>query len=295
MPLPGPRVAKTSSVHSPVLSRTDFVFVRRFVRERAAIVLADGKEYLVETRLKRLAGSREFDSIGALVAALRPGVDAALGDAVVNALTTNETSFFRDQRPFEVLRDRIIPEFIGRNGASRTLRMWCGAASTGQEPYSVLMLLRQCFPQLDDWDIDFVATDINGDVLHRARAGIYTQFEVNRGLPASLLTEHFDRDADTWRIKDHLRRRVRFEELNLVGPWRPFPKLDIVFLRNVLIYFDADVKRQILGKIREVLSPDGVLILGGAESTIDIDGRWVAERDGGATFYRPRPSERRSA
>lgn len=249
----------------------DFDFVRTFVRDQAAIVLEPGKEYLVESRLITLARKENIPTVDALVAKLRSEPNNGLQRKVLDSMTTNETSFFRDVHPFEALKKSILPELIERNRQTRKLNFWCGAASTGQEPYSVLMLMADHFPDLLNWEMKFIATDLSLDVLARAKAGCYNQLEVNRGLPAALLVKHFTRTSSEWKIKDDLRRRVEFRELNLVSDWPLMPQLDIVFLRNVLIYFDVATKKTILGKIRRLLRPGGYLMLGGAETTLNID------------------------
>ena len=253
------------------MKTTDFDYVRNYVREQAAIVLEPGKEYLVESRLQTLAHKENFTSIDELVSKMRSEPDKDLHRKVVDAMTTNETSFFRDIHPFESLRKVILPELIARRAKQRQLHIWCGAASTGQEPYSVMMLISQHFPELLNWDLKFIATDLCGEVLARARAGRYNQLEVNRGLPAALLVKYFNRQGMEWEVREDLRRRVEFRQMNLIKEWPLLPPLDIVFLRNVMIYFDLESKKTILGKIRRLLIPGGYLFLGGAETTFNVD------------------------
>lgn len=250
------------------ISPEDFDFVRKLICDEAGIVLESGKEYLVESRLAPLTKGRG-ESIAALLTMLRRG-DSALRRAVVEAMTTNETMFFRDMEPFEVLRKHVIPKLVEARSASRELRFWYGAASTGQEPYSVVMLLREHFPALASWNVTHFATDINLEVLERARLGRYTQFEINRGLPAAFLVKYFEKRGLWWHVKPEVRECVRFEQLNLVKPWAPMPAFDVIMLRNVMIYFDVEAKRQILGKIRRMLKRDGHLFLGGAETTMGL-------------------------
>ena len=268
------------------LSRADFDFVRELIERRSAIVLDDGKDYLATTRLKQLASKENFESLAALIQKLRSGASPALTTKVVEAMTTNETSFFRDLKPFDALREDVLPYLRKERATQRRLRFWCGAASTGQESYSVLMLMQEHFPDMLQWQLDFLATDISTEVLGKAKDALYTQFEVNRGLPAPMLVKYFQGEAGSWRFKEPLRSKVKFQQLNLVGPWPHRQPLDIVFLRNVLIYFDADVKKQILAKIRQALAPDGFLFLGGAESTVNLDSGFVPQRTGGTTIYR---------
>jgi len=247
------------------LKPENFALVRKLVHERAAIVLEAGKEYLVESRLEPIAQAHGFASVDELCSLLRskPG----LASEVVEAMTTNETSFFRDHHPFEALRREILPQLFLRRAARRTLRVWCAACSTGQEPYSLAMLLDEYFPQQASWDLRIDATDVSRSVLARAKLGRYSQVEVNRGLSAALLVKYFVRDGLDWEINPQIKRRVRFSELNLIGNWPALEPYDLIFLRNVLIYFDQPTKLAILGRVRQQLAPDGYLLLGGSEST----------------------------
>lgn len=252
------------------ISAQDFDYVRSLVCDQAGIVLENGKEYLVESRLVPLAKRHGYDSLDTLVVALRRA-DATLRRTVVEAMTTNETTFFRDIEPFEALRKHVVPQVMAARCESRELRIWYGASSTGQEPYSVVMMLLQHFPQLANWNVTHHATDINLDVLERARQGKYNQIEMNRGLPVTYLVKYFDKCGLEWQLKPTVRDKVRFEQMNLVKPWPTLPVFDIVMLRNVMIYFDIEAKKQILGKIRRHLKPDGYLFLGGAETTMGLD------------------------
>jgi len=251
------------------LAAAAFDDVRALVCGEAGIVLENGKEYLVESRLGPVAKRHGFASIDALVAGLRRA-DPALRRSVVEALTTNETTFFRDVEPFEALRQHVIPRLIEARRDRRTLRIWYGASSTGQEPYSLVMLLLDQFPELAGWDVTHFATDINLDVLARARTGRYNQIEMNRGLPAKYLVRYFEKVGLEWQVKSEVRDRVRFEPLNLIKPWPALATFDIVMLRNVMIYFDVDAKRQILARLHRHLQPDGYLFLGGAETTMGL-------------------------
>jgi len=248
------------------LEAAAFELVRKLVYARAAIVLDPGKEYLVESRLASIARTRGFRDVNELCLRLERR-EAGLIEEVVEAMTTNETSFFRDHHPFEALRRTVLPELIGRRQQARTLRIWCAACSTGQEPYSVAMLLDEHFPALDSWNVCIRATDIARSVLDRARSGRYRQIEVNRGLSASALVRYFIRDGLEWEIRPEIRRRVRFEHMNLIGGWPASERFDLIFMRNVLIYFDQSTKLAILCKVRELLSHDGYLALGGSETT----------------------------
>jgi chemotaxis protein methyltransferase CheR len=253
------------------ISGSDFDFVRRFIRDEAGIVLETGKEYLVEARLTPLAQSQGFAHASSLIDEVRRASRSPLSRRVVDALTTNETSFFRDVEPFEVLRTEVLPELVSARRTTRALHIWCAAASTGQEPYSLAMLIEEHFPELHDWRVTILATDISTDALVRARAGRYSQLEINRGLPARYLVKYFDKVGLDWEIHARIRRRVEFREMNLARTWPPMPHADVVFLRNVLIYFDVDMKRKVLARVREVLRPDGYLFLGAAETTVNLD------------------------
>jgi chemotaxis protein methyltransferase CheR len=190
---------------------------------------------------------------------------------VVELMTTNETWFFRDLRPFEVLRSSILPELLTRRSDERRLHIWSAACSSGQEPYTMAMIISEHFPQLASWNVRIIATDLSTEILDRARAGRYSQLEVNRGMPAALLVKYFRKVGNEWHISDAIRRQVEFRELNLVEAWLVLPLMDLVFLRNVLIYFDVETKKSIFGRVRRLLRPDGYLMLGGAETTLNID------------------------
>ncbi len=268
------------------MSPADFDYIRGFVRDQAAIVLEPGKEYLVESRLHTLAHKEDFGSVDALISKLRSEPMNGLHRKVVDAMTTNETSFFRDLHPFETLRKSVLPELMARGAQQRQLHFWCGAASTGQEPYSILMLIAEHFPELLAWDFKFIATDLCGEVLARARSGRFNQLEVNRGLPATLLVKYFVRQGSDWEIREDFRRRVDFREMNLAKEWPWLPPLDLVLLRNVLIYFDLESKKAILAKTRRLLRPGGFLLLGGTETTFNVDDEFERVTFDKTTCYR---------
>ncbi len=252
------------------LSLTDVQFLSGLVRQRSAIVLEPEKSYLLEARLAPLARAEGFQSIDAMVHHLRAQPANGLPRKVVEAMTTNETSFFRDLYPFEALRTVILPEVIRRRQAERRLTIWCAASSSGQEPYTVAMTLLEHFPQLAGWSIKVLGTDLSAGMVTRCRTGKYGQLEVNRGLPAALLLKYFEKKGMEWQIRPEVQRLCEFRELNLIEPWGPLPPMDVVFLRNVLIYFDVETKRSILRNVRGVLNPWGHLFLGGAETTLNL-------------------------
>ena len=253
------------------MNLSDLDLVISLVHRRAGIALDRSKEYLVEARLAALARQKQMASVAEVVAKLRASGDADLEWAIVTAMTTNETSFLRDLYPFEALKNRVLPELLARRTGNRRLSIWCAASSTGQEPYSIAMLLREHFPHLCEWDLSFLASDLSPDVLARARAGRFSQLEVNRGLPAKWLVKYFQKRGEEWELIPEIRKMVNFRQINLLETWPIMPPLDLVFLRNVLIYFDQATKKQILGRLRRVIQPDGYLFLGNAETTLNID------------------------
>jgi len=260
------------------ISAEDFRFVADLIRAEAAIVLEAGKEYLVETRLGPVARQLGLGTIAALVAELRTKRNPALLVRVVDAMTTNETSFFRDVQPFEHLKRKVFPELIERRKNEKRLSIWCAAASSGQEPYSMAMLLKENFPELATWRVDFLATDISTQVLSKAREGIYSQLEVNRGLPAPLLVKYFHKQGLEWQVDEKLRSSIQWREFNLATRlYPPMGPFDLIMLRNVMIYFDVPTKRSILGNMRRVLRTDGYLFLGTAETTINVDDSFASD------------------
>jgi chemotaxis protein methyltransferase CheR len=268
------------------LSHDDFCFIRTLIHEQAAISLDDGKEYLAEARLGSLARSEGADSINELIIRVRADTRGILSGKVVEAMTTNETSFFRDTHPFEALRKIVLPELMSLRGNSRLLRIWCAACSSGQEPYSLAMLLRDSFPTLQDWDVRIMATDLSGNIVERAKSGKYSQMEVNRGVPATMLVRHFQRDGLHWTVSDDIRRMVEFRTLNLISDWPWKEPFDLVLIRNVLIYFNVSTKQQILSRISRSLRPRGYMILGGAETTWNLDDSFERIASEHCTLYR---------
>ena len=253
------------------ISKSDFNYVRDLVRRHSAISLEPDKAYLIETRLAPLARQTGFDSLQALIASLRTNPGADLRDRVIEAMFTHETSFFRDGHPFEILKSMILPNLLAKRSPSQNLTIWCAACSSGQEPFSVAMLAREHFPDLARGRLRTIATDLSEPILARARDGLYTQTEINRGLPPALLARYFDKQGSCWRLKLEIRRMVDFQRSNLAEEWPNLPSPDIIFMRNVLIYFDQETKKSILSKIRKTLKPDGYLILGSSETTLNLD------------------------
>lgn len=272
------------------LSSRDFAYVRDLVRLHSAIVLEPGKEWLVECRLLPMAYRLGAGSVGELVARLQALAFGQIHRKVIEAITTNETSFFRDHSPFQALRTTVIPELVRRRESDRRLHIWSAACSSGQEPYSIAMLLREDFPALSGWNIRLLATDISAEVLEKARDGFYTQMEVNRGLPATLLVKYFEKQGPRWRIHDSLRQAVEFREANLAAEWPCLPPMDVILLRNILIYFDVSTKKRILERVRRLLRRDGYLFLGSAETTINLDPAFEPVEIGKVVCYRVRGS-----
>jgi chemotaxis protein methyltransferase CheR len=248
----------------------EFEYLRQFMAQHTAIVLDEGKGYLAESRLAPLAYREGMDSAQDLVARMRQSSFGGLHRKVLDAMMNNETWFFRDHLPFEALRRVIIPELMAERAVPRRLTFWSAASSSGQEAYSIAMTIAEEFGGLPGWTISILGTDISTAILERARAGRYSQLEINRGLPAKYLTKYFKREGTDWVISPEIRRMVEFREIILTEPWRTLPKFDVIFFRNVLIYFEVEKKREIFGRIVTALKPDGYLMLGAAETTYGL-------------------------
>jgi chemotaxis protein methyltransferase CheR len=268
------------------IDHQEFSYIRELVHHNSGMMLESGKEYLVEARLQPLAESAGFESVRELIERLRSTVQGLIHSRVVEALTTNETSFFRDQEPFNTFQRTIVPRLIERRRAERTLNVWSAACSTGQEPYTIAIVLREYFPNLTQWRCQISASDIATKVIARARAGSYSQVEINRGMPAHLLLRYFERDKLNWSVRDEIRAMIDFFTLNLTRPWPALATMDVIFMRNVMIYFDLETKRQILAAALRQLQPDGYLLLGNAETTLGIEDRFERLPDGGTGWYR---------
>jgi len=271
------------------VSPVQFEFLRDLLRRRTGVVIDDSKQYLVVARLLPIVRQRAIPSLDTLVDRIRKTGDKALEKDVLNAMMTHETSFFRDKSPYETLR-QLVTEMIPKRSAHRQLAIWSAACSTGQEPYSIAMLLNEHFPDLvASWRIRIIATDISEPVLARAREGMFSELETNRGLPAELLKKYFRPLQGKWSIVQECRRLVEFRCLNLNGPWPALPPCDVIFLRNVMLYFDVPTRASLVTKMRRVLKPDGALFLGGAETMIGIDTAYDRLTGAGCSYYRPKP------
>jgi chemotaxis protein methyltransferase CheR len=248
---------------------TDFDFIATLVRERSGLVLSADKAYLVESRLAPIARRDGFPGIDEMVSAIRVRRDSKLTDAVVDAMTTNETFFFRDKTPFDIFETTVLPELIARKRGG-TIRVWCAAASTGQEPYSLAMVADAMGPRMGGCKLEILGTDISERCLEKAKAGTFTQFEVQRGLPVTMLVKHFKKEGDTWRIDDRLKTNVRFRPMNLLDDFRGLGRFDVIFCRNVLIYFDTPTKKQVLERMSSQVDGPGYLLLGAAETVLGV-------------------------
>jgi chemotaxis protein methyltransferase CheR len=274
------------------VATADFDYIAALVRRRSAIVIEPGKEYLVESRLLPLARRSGVETVADLVARLQSREDDDLHHDVVDAMTTNETSWFRDRHPFDALATHVVPMLLRSRGRHRRIDVWSAGCSSGQEPYSIAMILHNQMSLHPGWTVRVLGTDLSREMLDRARAGRYGQLEVNRGLPATMLVSHFDRVGVEWVVKNYLRQLVRFDMVNLAKPlpsWVPF--FDVVFMRNVLIYFDVETKREVLERVRRVLRPDGCLFLGGAETALNVHDSFEPVQLDRATCYRLRGGE----
>ncbi|MCP3989470.1 MAG: protein-glutamate O-methyltransferase CheR [Actinomycetia bacterium] len=266
------------------LSTDDLAFVEQLVRSRIAVQL-EGKAYLIESRLSPLVRRHGLPGMAELVARLRKR-DLTIENDVIEAMTTNETSFFRDQHPFVALSDAIIPRILTANPRA-TLTIWNAASSSGQESLSVAIMLNEKFPELaTPARTKILATDVSPEMVSRCKEAVYSRFEVNRGLSATLATKYFSQAGRNWAANKKLTDLIQAQQLNLIQPWSGLPKCDVVMLRNVLIYFSAEVKRDILTRIRkDVLTPGGVLLLGSSESTTGVDPGYEPRRANGSTIF----------
>jgi chemotaxis protein methyltransferase CheR len=252
------------------MNPADFQYLAELLKQRSGLIISPDKLYLLDARLMPIARAHKLASLGHLVNEMRNAKPESLIGVVVDAMTTNETSFFRDRHPFDAMKKEILPGLIQRRAAQKHLRIWSAACSTGQESYSLAMMLRDDFPMLSTWRIEIVGTDISPTVVARAKDGAYSTFEVQRGLPIQLLVKHFEQIGEQWRIKPELKKATDFRLFNLLGDLAPLGQFDIIFCRNVLIYFDLPTKSRVLDNMHARLAKDGALVLGGAESVFGI-------------------------
>ncbi|MCP4617843.1 MAG: protein-glutamate O-methyltransferase CheR [Bradyrhizobium sp.] len=250
------------------MTPSDYEYLRKLLKERSGLDLSADKQYLVESRLVPLARRADLPGISELVQKMRGSAEALVAE-VVEAMTTNETFFFRDKIPFDHLKDALLPALMQARAARRSLRIWCAASSTGQEPYSIAMILKET-PALSGWRTEIVATDLSQAVLEKSKAGIFSQFEVQRGLPIQMLVKYFKQSGDVWQLNADIRAMVQHKQLNLLQDFSHLGTFDVIFCRNVLIYFDQDTKASIFERMARIIEPDGVLALGAAESVVGI-------------------------
>ena len=252
----------------------DYDFLRRALKQCSGLALAPDKHYFVESRLLPLARQFGLAGVGDLVLALKTGRDAALMDAVVEAMMTNESFFFRDKTPFDHFRHTIVPALLTARRASRSIRIWCAAVASGQEPYSIALCLKEMERLIAGWRVEILATDLSGAVLNRARRGLYSQFEVQRGLPIKLLIKYFTQVGEHWQIAPEVRSMIKYRRFNLLSDFESLGIFDVVLCRNVLIYFDQNTKTDVLCRLAGTLASDGYLMLGAAETPLGLSDRF---------------------
>ncbi len=248
----------------------DFDFISKLVNERSGLVLTPDKAYLLESRLMPVARKRGMKGLEELISAIRLRSEEDVIRDVTEAMTTNESFFFRDIKPFDIFREHTLPELLEACAGKKSFRVWCAAASSGQEPYSLAMVIKELGSQLDGWRYEIVGTDISTEILDKAKAGTYSQFEVQRGLPVQLLMKYFEKADDQWRISEDLRKMVQYKEFNLLEDPKALGTFDVVFCRNVLIYFDQPTKGQVLERMSALMPSHGKLFLGGAETVLGV-------------------------
>ncbi len=275
------------------MNPTEYEYLRKLLKERSGLDLSADKQYLIESRLLPLARKAGLADIGELVQKLQGG-SSALITSVVEAMTTNETFFFRDKVPFDHFRDTIMTEIIKARASRRSVRIWCAAGSTGQEPYSLAMCLKEMGAALTGWRVEIIATDLSQEVLEKSKAGIYSQFEVQRGLPIQMLVKYFKPNGETWQVNPELRAMIQHRQLNLLQDFSHLGTFDVIFCRNVLIYFDQETKINIFNRLARQVEPDGFLVLGAAETVVGLTESFkpIPDRRG---LYRPNVAAGQSA
>jgi chemotaxis protein methyltransferase CheR len=272
---------------------SEYEYLRKLLKERSGLDLSADKQYLVESRLVPLARRSGIPGIPELVQKMKGGGAEALTSEVVEAMTTNETFFFRDKIPFDHLKQTVLPALIQARGTRRSLRIWSAASSTGQEPYSIAMCLKEAGEALAGWRIEIVATDLSQAVLEKSKAGIFSQFEVQRGLPIQMLVKYFTQTGEVWHLNADIRAMVQHRQFNLLQDFSFLGTFDVIFCRNVLIYFDQDTKAGIFDRLARMLDPEGVLVLGAAESVVGITNLFKPYPDRRG-LYRPNPAPARA-
>ena len=266
----------------------DYEYLRKLLKDQSGLDLSADKQYLIESRLVPLSRKAGLAGIPELVQKMKAG-SASLIAQVIEAMTTNETFFFRDKIPFDHFRQSIMPEILKARATRKSVRIWCAAGSTGQEPYSLAMCLKEMDSQLAGWRVEIIATDLSQEVLEKSKAGLYSQFEVQRGLPIQMLVKHFKQSGEFWQINPELRAMVQHRQLNLLHDFSQLGTFDVIFCRNVLIYFDQDTKINIFNRLCKVMEPDGFLVLGAAETVVGLTDTFKPYPDKRG-LYRPNDS-----
>jgi chemotaxis protein methyltransferase CheR len=267
---------------------SEYEYLQKLLKERSGLILSGDKQYLVESRLIPLARRSNLGGISEMVQKMKLG-DERLIVAVVEAMTTNETFFFRDKVPFDHFRETIMPAMLAARKNRRAIRIWCAASSTGQEPYSLAMILKEMGAALSGWRVEIIATDLSQEVLEKSRSGIFSQFEVQRGLPIQMLVKHFTQINETWQLSPEIRAMVQFRQLNLLHDFSKLGAFDVIFCRNVLIYFDQDTKVNVFNRLAKVIEPDGFLLLGAAETVVGLNAGFSPYRERRGLYY-PTPA-----
>ncbi|MEJ8473012.1 CheR family methyltransferase [Roseibium algae] len=252
------------------MTPVEFDFLKKFLQDRSGLVLSNDKQYLVESRLLPIARTAKYDTLSVLIGHVKRGGNAKLENEVIEAMTTNESFFFRDKTPFDHFNDTMLPALLESRARTRTLKIWCAAASSGQEPYSLGICIKEAGAKLTGWRTRILGTDLSNEVLEKAKAGIYSQFEVQRGLPIQLLLKYFDQTGDLWQITPEMRAMIEWKKLNLLDSFSHLGEFDILFCRNVLIYFDQKTKSEILDRLAKMVPDDGYLVLGAAETVVGL-------------------------
>jgi chemotaxis protein methyltransferase CheR len=256
------------------MTPADFDFVAQMLKRRSGLVITPEKAYLLESRMGPIARKHNLSGLDAIAQKLKAG-DEKLAAEVTEAMTTNESFFFRDKTPFDHFEKLMLPELLKARASTKRIRIWCAAASTGQEPYSLAIILKEKAALLKDWKVEIIGTDLSNEVLARAKSGVYSQFEVQRGLPITLLVKYFDKEGEQWRIKEEIRNMVQYRPNNLLDPYTGFGLFDIIYCRNVLIYFDEATKKSILARMSQLLPDDGYLLLGAAETVVGVSTQFL--------------------
>lgn len=266
---------------------TDFDIYKDLLKQKSGLTLTPDKSYLLDSRLNPVAKKYGYSSIDAMTDNLRAVPSKELVNAIVEAMTTNETSFFRDAKPFEIFKTVVLPYFKTDSSRPKRIRIWCAAASSGQEPYSLAMLIREEMPKYPGWSFEILATDISHDILNQAKQGLYTQFEVQRGLPIQYLMKYFTQQEDKWQLNKEIRDMIKFDYFNLLDSMAILGQFDIIFCRNVLIYFDQPTKKSVMDRMANQINKDGFFFLGGAETVLGITESFVSIKDQRGLYAKP--------